>query len=513
MDIEITEQFQQAIDLVERENRNVFVTGRAGTGKSTLLRYLRTITRKKTVVLAPTGVSALNVQGQTIHSFFRFKPDITTDKVKRIIRGDRKNIYKRLDTIIIDEISMVRADILDCVDRFMRLNCGSYLPFAGKQVLFFGDPYQLPPVITPAEKKIFEGRYATGYFFSAAVMGEVSFDIIELEKIFRQHDEDFIGILNSIRNNTVTEEMLEELNSRYDPDFVPDGESFFISLTTRNDSSLRINEVRLRNLPGKEYTFTAETEGAFDKASYPTDKTLHLKENAQVMLLNNDFQKRWVNGSIGKIIQILPEEENIRVQLTDGRVVDVAPYKWEIFRYIYNEATDRIETEQVGYFKQIPLRLSWAVTIHKAQGKTFDNVIMDIGGGAFTPGQVYVGLSRCVSIKGLVLKKKIRKRDIFIDWNVVRFMTGYRYAISEKEMSLSEKIDLIKKYINRKKELEIVYLKSSDEKSERVILPEYVGEMEYMGKSFIGIRAFCLKSNEMRIFRVDRILSLHPVSS
>lgn len=511
MQIEITGQFQQAIDLIERGNRNVFITGRAGTGKSTLLRYLRSITYKKAVVLAPTGVSALNVQGQTIHSFFRFKPDITLDKVKKIVKNPADNIYRKIDTIIIDEISMVRADILDCVDRFLRLNCGRGSPFAGKQMVFFGDPYQLPPVITPAERRIFKGKYTTGYFFSAAVMKEISFDIVELDRIFRQTDEGFIKILNGIRNNTVTDEMLAELNTRCMPEFEPDGDSFFISLTTKNDKALAMNERRLAKLPGEEYTFEAEIKGKFEKAAYPSDEVLRLKENAQVMMLNNDQQKRWVNGSIGRIIMVVPGGETIIVQLLGGETVDVTPYEWDIFRYVYDENTDRIDTEQVGSFKQYPLRLSWAVTIHKAQGKTFDNVILDIGAGAFTPGQVYVGLSRCVSLEGLVLKKKIRKQDIFIDWNVVKFMTEYRYAISEKEMPLEKKIEIIKDAIKKKRELEIIYLKKNDEKSMRVILPECVGKMEFMGKSFTGIRAFCRKSSEERTFRADRILSLRSL--
>jgi len=426
MQIEVTEQFRQVIDLVETENRNVFITGRAGTGKSTLLRYLRSITYKKAVVLAPTGVSALNVQGQTIHSFFRFKPDITLDKVRKIVRKDSNNIYQKLDTIIIDEVSMVRADLLDCVDRFLRLNCNRGSPFAGKQMLFFGDPYQLPPVITPAEEKIFKGRYSTGYFFSASVMQEISFEVLELDRIFRQSDEGFITILNSIRNNTVTDELLEQLNTRYMPQFEPDEDSFFISLTTRNDRALQINENRLSRLSGNEYAFSAEIKGKFEKTTYPTDEVLRLKEGAQVMMLTNDPQKRWVNGSIGKIERIIPESETIIIQLHGGKVIDVTPYEWDIFRYIYDEDADRIETEQMGSFKQFPLRLSWAVTVHKAQGKTFDNVIFDIGYGAFTPGQVYVGLSRCASLDGLILKKKIRKRDIFIDSNVVNFMDSFK---------------------------------------------------------------------------------------
>jgi len=508
MQIEVTEQFRQAIDLIERENRNVFVTGRAGTGKSTLLRHLRDITNRKTVVLAPTGVSALNVQGQTIHSFFRFKPDITLGKVEKITKSGKSNLYAKLDTIIIDEASMVRADILDCVDKFMRLNCENHLPFAGKQVVLFGDLYQLPPVITHEEKKLFRGKYPTGYFFSANVMSKLSFDIVELDRIFRQSDEKFIRILNSIRNNTVTDEMLKELNSRYMEKFEPDEKSFFICLTTRNDQALQINETRLSRLPGKEHIFKAKIKGDFKEATYPTDEILRLKEEAQVMLLNNDPKKRWVNGTIGRIKSILPEPEIIIVESSDGDEIEVKPYEWDIFRYIYNEQADQIETEQIGYFRQFPIRLSWAVTVHKAQGKTFDNVIFDIGYGAFTPGQVYVGLSRCASLDGLILKKKIRKRDVFIDWSVVKFMTSYRYALSENEMPLADKVELIREAINLQTELEIVYLKNNDEKSSRVILPELVGKLEYMGKEFIGVKAFCRKSNEMRTFRVDRILSL-----
>lgn len=340
MEIEVTEQFQQAIDLIEKENQNVFVTGRAGTGKSTLLRYLRTITDKKIVVLAPTGVSALNVQGQTIHSFFRFKNDITFDKVKKITKSNSKTIYEKIDAIIIDEISMVRADILDCVDKFMRLNCRSILPFAGKQMLFFGDPYQLPPIITTAERKMFKTKYPTGYFFSSAVMSNISFKIIELDRIFRQRDEKFIEILNSIRNNTVTDELLDGINMRYMPGFEPDANSFYIALTTRNDRASEINKMRLKELPGTEYTFEAKIRGKFEKATYPTDERLYLKEDAQVMLLNNDSLKRWVNGSIGKITNVFYESEIVKVQLSCGTEVEVTPHEWDIFRYVYDEDTD-----------------------------------------------------------------------------------------------------------------------------------------------------------------------------
>lgn len=509
--IEINEQFKRALDLMENTDKNIFITGKAGTGKSTLLEYFRYITKKNIVVLAPTGVAALNVHGQTIHSFFRFKTNITLDIVKKNSEKGKEKIYKVLNAVIIDEISMVRADLLDCVDKALRINCGNSEPFGGRQMIFFGDLYQLPPVITSKEKEIFTEKYSSGYFFSAEVMDDIQMELIELEKIYRQKDETFIKILNAIRNNSVTEEDLAVLNKRYDSDFEPDDNEFYIHLTTRNDSARRINESRLDRINGKVYRFDAFITGEFYKSSHPADETLLLKKDAQVMFLNNDSMNRWVNGTIGTITDISKYDGNIHVQIINGDEVDITPHKWELFNYIYNADTKSIETEKLGSFTQFPLRLAWAVTIHKSQGKTFERVIIDIRSGTFTSGQVYVGLSRCISLEGIVLKQKIKKKHIFMDWKVVEFMTSYQYKISDKNIPLEKKIEIIKNIISRKGKLEIVYLKTNDVKSKRIIRPEYVGEMEYLEKTFTGIEAYCYKRNETRHFRVDRILEMKEI--
>ncbi len=491
--------------------KNLFITGKAGTGKSTLLEYFRNITEKNIVVLAPTGVAALNVLGQTIHSFFKFKTDITLGKVKKIVKKDKKNIYKILDAVVIDEVSMVRADLLDCVDKFLRINCNSQKPFGGKQMIFFGDLYQLPPVITSGERRIFTEEYSSGYFFSAHVMDNIDMEFVELEKIYRQKDDKFIEVLNAIRNNSVTEKMLDILNTRLIPDFKPDDEEFYIYLTTRNDHAHGINEERLGMLNGKAFCFDAFIHGDFKTSSFPADEALLLKEGAQVMFLNNDSMGRWVNGTIGKVLFIDYEEYVICVQIIDGEEVEVEPYKWKLFHYVFNSKTEKIDIEKLGSFTQFPLRLAWAVTIHKSQGKTFDRIIIDIGRGTFTSGQMYVALSRCTTMEGIVLKKKIEKRHIFMDRKVVEFMTDYQYMISEKTIPLEKKIEIIERAIDKKGKLEIVYLKRDDTRSKRVIQPKHVGDMEYHNKTFTGMEAYCFERNVARIFRVDRILRMKEV--
>jgi len=514
--IEINDEFKKALELMDITSKNVFITGKAGTGKSTLLEYFRNHTKKKVVVLAPTGVAALNIKGQTIHSFFRFKPDVTLDKVKKIVKDTKKNIYNRIDTMVIDEISMVRADLLDCVDKFFRLNCAQKnLPFGGKQMTFIGDLYQLPPVIKGKEKEIFKNKYKTGYFFSAQVFKNFPMEFVELIKIYRQKDEKFIEMLNAIRNNTITEDLLMALNSRYNPDFIPPKNDFYIYLTTLNKLVQKINNEQLDKIHGRVYQYEGWTRGNFQEKDLPADKILSVKIGAQVMLLNNDSMGRWVNGSVGKITGIYqPENGNpdvITVELTDGSLVEVEPYTWEIFEYQYNEKADSLETKVLGSFTQYPFRLAWAITIHKSQGKTFDKVIIDIGKGTFTPGQIYVALSRCVSLEGIVLKQKIQKKHVFIDWKVIDFVTKYQYRISNEKMPLEQKVEFIKKAIQDRSKLEIVYLKAKDVKSKRIIEPLFVGELVYEGKSFLGLEAYCFSRREIRNFRVDRILEIKKV--
>lgn len=511
--IELNEMFRKALDLLENTSRHVFITGKAGTGKSTLLDYFRNHTRKKIVVLAPTGVSAINVKGQTIHSFFGFKPNVTLKLIKKI-RGSNKNIYKELDSIVIDEASMVRADLLDCIDKFLRLNVGKKKPFGGVQMIFIGDLYQLPPVVTGNEKEFFNTYYKSPYFFASMVMKELDMEFIELEKIYRQKDEDFIAILNAIRNNTITEKELNILNQRYNPEFIPDPKDFYIWLTSINNAAEKINREHLSRISSPLITYHGAIRGDFKEDSLPTLIDLQVKKNAQVMLLNNDSYFRWVNGSIGKIVDIIKQKNEadvIVVELVTGEVVDVLPFRWELFNYYFDKGKNSIESEIVGSFTQYPLKLAWAVTIHKSQGKTFDRVVIDIGRGTFASGQVYVALSRCTRLDGIVLKKPLEKKHIFMDWRVVKFMTQYQYRLSENHCPVEEKLNLIKSAIKRKQRIEILYLKNNDVKSRRIISPIFVGEMEYSGKTYLGMEAFCYLRNEKRIFRVDRILEIGEV--
>jgi len=498
---------------MEHTNHHVFITGKAGTGKSTLLEYFRSVTNKKIVVLAPTGVAALNVRGETIHSFFRFKPDITVDKIERVSRK-RRRIFTELDAIVIDEISMVRADLLDCVDHFLRLNArSSKLPFGGIQMIFIGDLYQLPPVVTSKEKKLFGGYYESEYFFDAKVMKDLPLEFVELEKIYRQKDQRFITLLNQIRNNTVTEESLKLLNSRVGKKFRRGSRSgYIVHLTTTNDMAQRINQENLNRLKEREYTFTAEVAGHFDRSSFPTDYQLTLRKGAQVMMLNNDSRRRWVNGTIGKVVDVRYSRKYkkyiIRVEFAGGRREDVLPFTWEIFHYKFNESTNAIETETVGSFTQFPMKLAWAVTIHKSQGKTFDRVIIDIGRGTFAHGQVYVALSRCTRLSGVILTRPIRKKNILMDWRIVKFLTQHQYRLSEQALPIERKIEMIGEAIRSNKEIGIIYLKPSDEKSRRVVRPFRIGEFSYRGKKFLGVHAFCKLRQEERIFRIDRILRI-----
>ncbi len=511
--IEINERFRQALDILENTEKSIFITGRAGTGKSTLLTYFRTITKKKVAVLAPTGVAALNVKGQTIHSFFRFKPGITPERVKKLRSGNNQSIYRKLDAIIIDEVSMVRADLLDCVDRFLRLNGPKPdEPFGGIQLAFIGDLYQLPPVVTNSEKEIFQSLYQTPYFYGAKVFDSFDMEMVELEKIYRQHDKEFILLLNGIRNNSITDEDLEFLNQRCQPEFEPSPDEFYVYLTTTNKLAEDINSKRLAELKDRLCTFTGSIEGEFGQEYLSTKINLEVRVGAQIMMLNNDMEGRWVNGSIGKITAITQNvkgDDIIVAELADSEEVEILPFTWEISRFFAEGGG--LQSEVIGTFKQFPLMLAWAVTIHKGQGKTFDRVIIDIGRGTFAHGQMYVALSRCTTLGGIVLKKPTLKKHIWTNYHVMNFLTKYQYGIAEQSLPADDKISVIKKAIKDGTTLEIVYLKPKDEKTTRVVRPEVVGEMGYRGKKYIGMRAFCLMRNGKRVFRIDRILGIKEV--
>ncbi|MBF0619202.1 MAG: AAA family ATPase [Candidatus Omnitrophica bacterium] len=438
--IKKTPEFLRAFDLLENSGKCVFLTGRAGTGKSTFLQYFRGLTAKNVAVLAPTGVAAVNVRGQTIHSFFKFRPDITPEKALEIrLRRAQREVYRHLDALVIDEISMVRADLLDCMDVFLRAHGrDAALPFGGVQMIFIGDLHQLPPVVLREERAAFEGPYAGPYFFHARVFPALDLKFLELEMIYRQKEDRFIRLLNAVRENVLTSEHLKLLNSRVDPGFNPPDGEFYVYLTTTNDLADRINVEKLRAIKSRVYAYAGIVNGAFEARVLPTQEQLELKFGAQVMLLNNDPAGRWVNGSIGQVTDIIhgDGDDAVRVKLIDGETVDVAPFTWEVHRFVYDEDRARLVSEPVGAFTQYPLRLAWAVTIHKAQGKTFDRVIIDTGRGAFASGQIYVALSRCTSLEGIVLKRPVFLRDIQMDPRVADFLQNFKKVVSAKHIVL-----------------------------------------------------------------------------
>ncbi len=455
---------QEALRIMETMQENLFLTGEAGTGKSTLLQYFRATTKKNIVVLAPTGVAALNVEGQTIHSFCGFKPDITIHTVRKLSGGwasAKLKLIEKLDVIVIDEISMVRADLLDCVDKFLRLNGSSPdEPFGGVQMVFIGDLYQLPPVekdFIPANGLLH--TYESPYFFDSVAFRSASFHHIQLKQIYRQQDPVFIDILNAVRNNVATEEHLEILNQRS----AESGqkftfEQFAIYLTPHNAQARKVNNFFLEKISSSLKVYTGSASGNFEDREPPTDLHLHVKIGAQVMMLNNDAQKRWVNGTVGKVIAIrknsdlesMPEYEPeleyvpddteynfdvhnhentsnsdaIIVKLETGETVHVLPHTWEMFRFTLNRRTQKIESKSTGTFTQYPFKLAWAVTIHKAQGKTFNKVYLDLSTGTFAHGQLYVALSRCRTLDGIYLKRPVTQADILLDERVIEFLQG-----------------------------------------------------------------------------------------
>jgi ATP-dependent DNA helicase PIF1 len=422
----LSDDFKYALDLIEKSKTSLFLTGKAGTGKSTLLSLFKTTTRKKMAILAPTGVAALNVSGQTIHSFFGFPPRILTaqEAGKKTTRKDLLRLYKNLEVLIIDEISMVRADILDGIDIFLRRNRENYQPFGGVQMIFVGDLFQLPPVVTndPVERSYFQDYYDSPYFFSANVMKEGQFQIehLELRKVYRQDSRHFLRLLEAVRLKNADFDDLEDLNERFEPNFSET--EGYITLCARNATAERINNNEIQRLLTPKFTYLADVKGLFDPSMYPTEAAMVLRKDAQVMFIKNDSEKNYVNGTIGTIAEI--SNERIVVKTTDntGRsiLVDVVKSEWEILRY-KADISGNIEAEAIGSFVQYPLKLAWAITIHKSQGKTFDKVLLDLGGGAFEHGQLYVALSRCRTLEGIVLRQPIRESDIITDERIVEY--------------------------------------------------------------------------------------------
>ena len=421
--ITLSAEQQAVFERIEETRENLFITGRAGTGKSTLLNHLSWNTEKQIVICAPTGVAALNVGGQTIHSLFRLPIGLIADHDLDQPDNVRK-LLNSIDTLVIDEVSMVNADLMDGIDRSLRQARQRRLePFGGVQVVLFGDPYQLAPVPGRGDElEYFNDNYRSFWFFDAKVWQETPLNVIELGQIHRQSDDHFKYMLNAVRHGQVTAEIAGVLNSagaRTPPD---DGT---ITLASRNDAVNRINHASLAKLPGRALTAKAEVSGDFGKGAYPADEALELKVGAQVMFLRNDAGgggdgQRWVNGTIGQVTKI---DANVWVDV-EGDELEVEPVMWEKYRYTYSAATKQLRKEIVAEFTQFPLRLAWAVTIHKSQGKTYDSAIVDLGARAFSPGQTYVALSRLTALEGLYLTRPLRPADMIVDKDVERFMRG-----------------------------------------------------------------------------------------
>ena len=499
-ELEINKEFQQAFELIESDTKNLFITGKAGSGKSTLLEYCIKNCSKNMVVLAPTGVAALNVKGQTIHRFFGFNIQIQPEQIaNKQFLPRAKRIYQKLDSIIIDEVSMLRADLLDCINEFLKLyGPKKGVAFGGVQMIFVGDLFQLPPVITNQEMSFFKEKYNSPYFFDANVFKSITLELIELKKIYRQTDIDFIELLSRIRNNNLSNEDVTHLNSRLNAETkITGADKFCINLTTTNKLADDVNVNQLESLDGREYISTAIVDGTFTKEYFPTAELLNFKLGSQVMFLNNDSKARWVNGSIGHIEKIKEDANRVKyisIRLQHNQhLVEVFPYTWEIAKFKLN-GVNEIVSDVVGSFTQYPFRLAWAVTIHKSQGKTFDNIKLDIGSGTFATGQLYVALSRCTSFEGISLKKELSRNHILTDPRICAFMSQYS---PNSELSLTSKSQLLNNAIPMRKKVEISYTKADGTQSRRMIIPLFIKNDNLL--------AFCTQRQEQRTFNIERI--------
>lgn len=453
--------------IVEKTDMSLFLTGKAGTGKTTFLRDVVRHTRKKCIVLAPTGIAAVNAGAMTIHSFFQFGlgpfvQGVIEPKSDFRINKSKLELIRHLQLLIIDEVSMVRADLMDHIDVELRRIRRNSKPFGGVQLLMIGDLQQLPPIAHGGEDELLRQYYKTLYFFSSAALKSMKYNCIELKNVYRQTDRHFIDILNHARDCTLTSQDISDLNARYIPGFSPKPEDGYIRLMTHNRQVDYVNETELEKLDSKPYTFVAAVTGTFPEESYPTADSLTLKKGAQVMFIKNDPERRFINGTLGEVKSI--DKNSIAVRLAEsGMVIDVEPMEWQNIRYQFDEESKEIASKQIGRFKQYPLKAAWAITVHKSQGLTFDKAIIDVH-AAFSPGQAYVALSRCRTLDGLVLSSPV-SASVFMRDNAVdaymnyisrpveelAFSSCYEYFEYEKKPEPEEVAPVKKVKVNQEK--------------------------------------------------------------
>lgn len=422
----LSNEFNDALSLMESSEPFIFITGKAGTGKSTLIDLFRRTTKKRLALLAPTGVAALHIKGQTIHSFFGFSPHAIQEQ--NLYRAKNKKLYQSLQTILIDEISMVRVDLLDTIDAFLRLNRNRSEPFGGVQLIVVGDLFQLPPIIKSAEeKKYLEFKYDSAYFFDAPAIKELhGMCVFELHKVYRQEEKYFLQILNDIRRDRIDPDDLAEINQKIVGEF--DESESHITLCTTNARAMQINQTALALINEEIHHFESRYTGRTSQSNYPVHPLLSVKKGAQVMFVKNDQQKRFVNGTIGVIEEVQKDLIKVRIDNHhEGKVIEVVRETWEVIKYKYDEKKpSKIEMEVVSSCTQFPLKLAWAITIHKSQGKTFDRAFVDLGRRTFAFGQTYVALSRCRTLEGLRISRSLTMQDIFVDSMIVDFYDSVR---------------------------------------------------------------------------------------
>ncbi|MCB9252167.1 MAG: AAA family ATPase [Flavobacteriales bacterium] len=417
-------EWKTAWQIIHEENRSVNLSGKAGTGKSTFIKALKKFSSKKILLTAPTGLAALNINGVTLHSLFGLPFGLMLPNDSRLKRHSlsqlKKKLLKKCDLLVIDEISMVRADVLDAIDLLLQKYCKDPMPFGGKQVVLVGDNFQLEPVVRNEERDLLYNHYESPYYFSSKVFNRINIEKIELKKVYRQTDPYFISLLNQIRVGTINEYELAELNSRQiAPESISKTSEFSIILAPKSITVSLENLIKLKAIKSREYTSEALILGRFNPSSYPTDEVLRLKEGAQIIMVKNDKNRNWVNGSLGIIKSI--SENNLLIKLENGKLVDVFREDWEQIEYDFDKSTQTIKENVVGTFRQFPVKLAWAITIHKSQGLTFSRVVLNLEGGTFASGQLYVALSRCRSLEGLYLTQKIEKSDIKVNTEILKY--------------------------------------------------------------------------------------------